>query len=62
MSGIMRKRLVSIDEPWDELIDSQLTEYGSPAAPQLSKEDERSAALARRAQQGDYDDGMELHL
>lgn len=23
----------------------------------LSKEDERSAALARRAQQGDYDDG-----
>lgn len=36
----------------------KLTEYGSPAsAPQLSKEDERSAALARRAQQGDYDDG-----
>lgn len=37
----------------------KLTEYGSPeSAPQLSKEDERAAALARRAQQGDYDDGM----
>lgn len=35
----------------------KLTEYGSAAATQLSKEDERSAALARRAQQGDYDDG-----
>lgn len=35
----------------------KLTEYGSAAAPQLSKEDERSAALARRAQEGDYDDG-----
>lgn len=36
----------------------KLTEYGSAAAvPQLSKEDERSAALARRAQQGDYDEG-----
>ena len=38
----------------------KLTEYGSAAAvPQLSKEDERSAALARRAQQGDYDEGMD---
>lgn len=37
----------------------KLTEYGSPAsAPQMDKEDERSAALARRAQEGDYDDGM----
>lgn len=37
----------------------KLTEYGAPApiTPQLSKEDERSAALARRAQRGDYDDG-----
>ena len=35
----------------------KLTEYGSAAAPQLSKEDERSAVLARRAQEGDYDDG-----
>ena len=38
----------------------KLTEYGSAAGvPQLSKEDERSAALARRAQQGDYDEGMD---
>jgi hypothetical protein len=28
----------------------------------VSKEDERSAALARRAQQGDYDEGQELCL
>lgn len=32
-----------------------LTEYGTASA--MSKEDERSAALARRAQEGDYDDG-----
>ena len=39
----------------------KLTEYGSAAGvPQLSKEDERSAALARRAQQGDYDEGKDL--
>ncbi|KAA8647135.1 tRNA threonylcarbamoyladenosine dehydratase [Aspergillus tanneri] len=31
-----------------------------PRVPQLSKEDERSAALARRAQQGDYDDDLIL--
>ena len=38
----------------------KLTEYGSAAGvPQLSKEDERSAALARRAQQGDYDEGKD---
>lgn len=37
----------------------KLTEYGtaSPVVP-ASKEDEKSAALARRAQMGDYDDGM----
>lgn len=33
----------------------KLTEYG--AGVQLSKEDERSAALARQAQQGNYDEG-----
>lgn len=27
----------------------------------MSKEDERSAALARRAQKGDYDDGIVVH-
>ncbi|KAI9929966.1 hypothetical protein ASPWEDRAFT_147421 [Aspergillus wentii DTO 134E9] len=37
----------------------KLTEYGAPAPP-MSKEDERSAALARRAQQGDYDDELIL--
>lgn len=36
----------------------KLTEYGTASPLQkLSKEDERSAALARRAQQGDYDEG-----
>jgi hypothetical protein len=36
----------------------KLTEFGAatPGQP-LSKEDERSALLARRAQQGDYDEG-----
>lgn len=63
----MRKRLVAVGEcvrlshiasMWANS-QIKLTKYGSPAsAPQLSKEDERAAALARRAQQGDYDDGM----
>jgi len=37
----------------------KLTEFGA-ATPlkQISQEDQRSTALARRAQQGDYDDGM----
>ena len=37
----------------------KLTDYGA-ASPQngvFSKDDERSAELARRAQRGDYDDG-----
>ncbi|OJJ48342.1 hypothetical protein ASPZODRAFT_130332 [Penicilliopsis zonata CBS 506.65] len=37
-----------------------LTEYGAAATIQMSKEDERSAALARRAQRGDYDDDLIL--
>ena len=41
----------------------KLTEYGSAASVPLSKEDERSAALARRAQQGDYDEGnYSMHM
>jgi hypothetical protein len=28
----------------------------------MSKEDERSSALARRAQKGDYDDGIISHM
>ena len=37
----------------------KLTDFGaaSPSAG-LSKEDERSAALAARAQKGDYDEGI----
>ena len=36
----------------------QLPDYRNfDARPSLSKEDERAAALARRAQSGDYDDG-----
>lgn len=35
----------------------KLTEYGSAVSTHLSKEDERSAALARRAQHGDYEEG-----
>ena len=37
----------------------KLTDFGA-ASPVtgLSKEDERSAALAARAQRGDYDDGI----
>lgn len=37
---------------------AKLTDYGA-ASPEngLSKEDERSFALAARAQRGDYDDG-----
>ncbi|PYH97300.1 hypothetical protein BO71DRAFT_373583 [Aspergillus ellipticus CBS 707.79] len=38
----------------------KLTDYGVAAAAQLSKEDERGAALARRAQEGDYDDELIL--
>lgn len=35
-----------------------LNEFGAAASgPYLSKEDERGAALARRAQEGDYDEG-----
>ena len=48
---------------WDVQLDAELTGLKLTAfgaadnAVPLSKEDERSAALARRAQQGDYDDG-----
>ncbi|KKK18013.1 ThiF domain protein [Aspergillus rambellii] len=38
-----------------------LTEYGTASSgPHWTKEDERSAALARRAQEGDYDDELIL--
>ena len=40
----------------------KLTDYGAASPTGWSKEDERSAALAARAQRGDYDDGMILPL
>lgn len=41
----------------------KLTTFGvADTAIPMSKEDERSALLARRAQQGDYDDGREAHI
>lgn len=44
------------------LIDLQLTDFGAAEnGIPLSKEDERSAALARRAQRGDYDDGAKIY-
>lgn len=48
---------------WRLIHKMKLTEYGSAASVPLSKEDERSAALAHRAQQGDYDEGNDpLHM
>ncbi|ODH39103.1 hypothetical protein ACO22_02036 [Paracoccidioides brasiliensis] len=38
----------------------KLTEFGLATPPTLSKEDKRGAALARRAQRGDYDDDLIL--
>jgi hypothetical protein len=48
---------------YTSLMLSKLTDWGAASdafAP--SKEDERSAALALRARQGDYDDGESHHL
>ena len=40
----------------------KLTEFGAAAPmPSTSREDEKAAALARRAQQGDYDEGQAYH-
>ncbi|KAK2754411.1 hypothetical protein FQN54_007055 [Arachnomyces sp. PD_36] len=52
----------SIPKIDDEHRLQKLTEYGtaSPPIAPTSKEDERSAALARRAQMGDYDDELIL--
>lgn len=41
----------------------KLTEFGIASPPNgWTKEDERSAALAARAQRGDYDDGISPNL
>ncbi|RAH84855.1 hypothetical protein BO86DRAFT_453907 [Aspergillus japonicus CBS 114.51] len=53
----LKASIPSIDEQHHA---EKLTDYGVSAATQLSKEDERSAALARRAQEGDYDDDLIL--
>lgn len=48
----------------DELTgEVKLTDFGAASPPiPVSKEDERSAALAARAQKGDYDDGRCPHF
>ena len=39
----------------------KLTDYGAASRlPNASREDERVSALARRAQQGDYDKGLSI--
>lgn len=49
----------SIPEINDKHQAENLNEYGAPApGPNWSKEDEHGAALARRAQEGDYDEGV----
>ena len=48
-------------QAWNDLsltVLVKLTEFGAAAPlPKSSKDDERAAALARRAQQGDYSEG-----
>lgn len=64
----IKKRINHIKEEADEIIhtqiESQLTEYGTPSEVlevyAASDEDKRSAALALRARQGDYDDDLIL--
>ncbi|KNG85455.1 ThiF domain protein [Aspergillus nomiae NRRL 13137] len=54
----LKASIPSIDE---KHIAGKLTKFGgADPVQQLSKEDERSAALARRAQMGDYDDELIL--
>ncbi|KAJ9310138.1 hypothetical protein C8Q69DRAFT_497785 [Paecilomyces variotii] len=55
------KELKSSIPPISEQHKAQkLSEYGTATPPSMSKEDERSAALARRAQEGDYDEDLIL--
>lgn len=40
----------------------KLTDFGAPSnIPATTREDDRAAALARRAQHGDYDEGQYIH-
>ncbi|KZF22989.1 hypothetical protein L228DRAFT_247430 [Xylona heveae TC161] len=50
----------SIPELSQEHVANKLTDFGAASQLGMSKEDERSAALAARAQKGDYDDDLIL--
>ncbi|KAL2376088.1 hypothetical protein RJZ90_007729 [Blastomyces dermatitidis] len=56
----VQKLKASIPDLDEQHMTQKLTEFGLATPPKLSKEDARSAALARRAQTGDYDDGLIL--
>ncbi|KAJ5709134.1 Molybdenum cofactor biosynthesis MoeB [Penicillium malachiteum] len=59
--GAVRDLKASIPAADDRHPSDKLTDFGAAEiAVPMSKEDERSAALARRAQQGDYDDDLIL--
>ena len=63
MKAIMRIWYASDEMPFGEalgvMVDSvKLTDFGAASQfVNVNKEDERAAALARRAQHGDYDQG-----
>ncbi|KAI9367500.1 hypothetical protein BJX61DRAFT_528105 [Aspergillus egyptiacus] len=57
----VRRLKASIPEANEKHSSASLTEYGAPALGAFwSKEDEHGAALARRAQEGDYDEELIL--
>ncbi|OJD24685.1 hypothetical protein ACJ73_03947 [Blastomyces percursus] len=56
----VQKLKASIPDLDEQHTTQKLTEFGLAIPPKLSKEDARSAALARRAQAGDYDDDLIL--
>ncbi|KAK2799717.1 hypothetical protein FQN50_008365 [Emmonsiellopsis sp. PD_5] len=59
-SAAVKELKASIPQLDEQHHAQKLTEFGLAPPAKLSKEDERSAALARRAQQGDYDDDLIL--
>ncbi|PGH09972.1 hypothetical protein GX51_00238 [Blastomyces parvus] len=56
----VQKLKASIPDLDEQHTTQKLTAFGLATPPKLSKEDIRSAALARRAQAGDYDDDLIL--
>ncbi|KAL4961791.1 tRNA threonylcarbamoyladenosine dehydratase [Aspergillus stella-maris] len=56
----VKKLKASIPEINDQHHAENLNEFGAAQNPYWSKEDERGAALARRAQEGDYDEELIL--